>query len=102
MKISEVKIGQTYLIRFHDGMLTPVTVLSTKTKENYGYVEGRYTYGAGKRTTHYYARNERTGRTIEVKSAAKLRCEVTRDGSGKWVINIAQIPVHEAMAPKWS
>jgi hypothetical protein len=95
MKITEVEIGKTYLIRFHDGLLTPVTILSTKTQENYGYLNGRYTYGAGKRTTHYRARNERTGRDIEVKSAAKLRVEVTRNANGKWV---PATPVHEVIS----
>jgi hypothetical protein len=85
MTIKDVQIGKMYLIRFHDGLLTPVTILGTKSKENYGYVNGRYTYGAGRVTTHYRARNERTGREIEIKSAAKLRIEVTRNADGKWV-----------------
>lgn len=69
-----VKIGSTYAIVFHDGRLTPATVIRRKD------VKTSWRMGSCSRVlTHYVCRNERTGREIEVKSAYKFRFEVKRD-----------------------
>lgn len=66
MKKADVQIGAKYSAKVGD-RLTVVTIL--------GEVE-RGGYGRRNRVTHWVARNERTGREVEIKSAAKLRSMV--------------------------
>lgn len=73
MKKDEVKIGGVYEVRLH-GVLTRVRIEEA--------FETRYWVGAassGKRQsrTHWSATNLKTGRRVQIKSAAKLRKEAT-------------------------
>lgn len=61
----EVKIGRTYAAKV-SARIVPVTLLD----------ESRY--------GGWNARNESTGRDVRIKSAAKLRFEVTRGDDGRW------------------
>lgn len=72
MKKDEVKIGGVYEVRLH-GVLTKVRIEEA--------FETRHWVGAassGKRQsrTHWSATNLKTGRRVQIKSAAKLRKEV--------------------------
>ena len=62
MRASQVKIGETYIARV-SGNLVPIKVLEEVQS---------FTF-SGKRKTNFRCRNERTGREIVVKSAAKFR-----------------------------
>ena len=46
MKQAEGQIGKTYLIRFHDGFLTPVTVISKKERLHRDRYDYRETVGS--------------------------------------------------------
>jgi len=84
MKQAEVQIGKTYLIRFHDGFLTPVTVISKKERLHRDRYDYREIVGSH---DGYVCRNERTGREIVIKTASKFRDRVERiPESGKWRI----------------
>lgn len=75
MRQDEVKVGKTYAIRFHDGLTTPVTILSRSVG-----LKGLEPIGTKLR---YVCRNEWTGRIIVVKSATKFRFEVVLN-NGRW------------------
>lgn len=93
MKAQDVGVGKTYLIRFHDGVLTPVTVLRETERRHY---VSHYSEHAGGSHTGYICRNERTGREITIKSAAKFRQELERNPvSGKWRVKVGQPEVME-------
>jgi hypothetical protein len=62
----QVRVGAHYVVRWHDGSLTVVRI------------DGESRYGG------YDATRVKTGRAIRIKSAAKLRYEVERNGEGKW------------------
>lgn len=64
---SQVKIGSYYLIRHHDGNLTPIKIIGTR--------EGGWL--SKKNFTWYMAVKLSTGRVIIIKSAAKLRKELS-------------------------
>ena len=64
MLANQIEVGKTYEIRHHDGQLYTVKVEYLKT------------YGIVRTLTHYMCTKLATGRTIEVKSAAKFRREV--------------------------
>ena len=84
MKTQDIRVGATYLIRFHDGLLTPVTVLRETERRHYSY-GGIHTRSYAGSHTGYICRNLRTGREITVKSAAKFRVELERNPeTGKW------------------
>lgn len=69
---SQIELGGTYEVRWHDGRLTEVRITH----------ELRRTRGHGSRSgrlstqTHYSGVNLATGRVVEIKSAAKLRRRV--------------------------
>lgn len=63
----EVVLGRHYAIK-HDGRLSVIRI------------DGPYPYGNG-----WNATKLKTGRTIRIKSATKLRFEVVQDSEGKWV-----------------
>jgi hypothetical protein len=71
MLAKDIEVGKTYVIRHHDGRFYAVKVLSTRTHISRGSYSGH-----GKFMTHYMCEKLVTGRTIEVKSAAKFRKEV--------------------------
>jgi len=64
---SDVVIGGTYRVRWHDGSFTDVRVTG-----EHGYTP----YGGYRRNVRYSAVNLATGRRVVIKSAAKLRCRV--------------------------
>lgn len=75
MKKQDIVIGKTYAIRFHDGKLTPVTILKALPAEPWHNHQ------------RYQARNENTQRLITIKSPARLRYEVVPSPfkPGAWV-----------------
>lgn len=75
MKKSDVIIGATYLVRWHDGSFTEVRIDGEKRIN----VRSRDIYGSGVigTKTQYVATNLKTGRTVTIKSAAKLRKQVS-------------------------
>lgn len=68
---SEVEIGGVYIVRWHDGSFTEVEILRPMRRRSYGGYSRR-----SKDMTHYQAKNLKTGRLVEIKSAAKLRRRV--------------------------
>jgi hypothetical protein len=65
MKKAQVSVGKTYAVKVSD-RIVPVTL----TEESpYGGWNGR---------------NEATGRTVRIRTAARLRFEAVRGESGKW------------------
>lgn len=76
MKKNEVKIGGVYEVRLH-GVMTKVRIEEAfETRHWVGRV-GLVSSGKRQSRTHWSATNLRTGRAIQIKSAAKLRKEVT-------------------------
>ncbi len=73
MKATDIKKDGIYVIRHHDGFLHKVRVLALVTRKSYG----GYLSSEVRHMTHYLCLKLSTGRTIEVKSAAKFRSEVT-------------------------
>ena len=67
MKKADVKIGSVYLCNHTSGKV-PVKILAEKEPVNRKYHKAR---------THWRAINLKTGREIEIKSAAKLLREIT-------------------------
>ena len=68
-KQAEVEPGQVWKVRWHDGSFTEVEILYVLRRTvGYGSRSGRLS-----RSTRYSARNLKTGRVVEIKSAAKLR-----------------------------
>lgn len=77
--MKNIRIGSTYIVRFHDGFLTPATVLRLENEP------APHWFGTAPRiTARYSCRNESTGRLITVKSAVRFRYEVTRFPDGSW------------------
>lgn len=77
-KQADVKVGQTYLVKLH-GKLTRVKILErveAKAVKGLGYMGARRTYRKG--GVHWRAVNLATGREVVIKSAAKLRREVSQ------------------------
>lgn len=72
MKKDEVKIGAVYEVRLH-GVLTRVRIEEAFTTRHW---VGMASSGKRQSRTHWSATNLRTGRAIQIKSAAKLRREV--------------------------
>jgi hypothetical protein len=70
MTKAQVVIGAVYNVRWHDGTFTHVEILSER---RYPVRSNRYPYGVSGSKTRYTARNLKTGRIVEIKSAAKLR-----------------------------
>jgi hypothetical protein len=70
MLARDIEVGQTYIIRHHDGRFYPVKVLYTRKSNRCGR------FGV-KCMTHYMCEKLATGRTIEVKSASKFRQRVS-------------------------
>jgi hypothetical protein len=70
MKKSQVVFGGVYRVRWHDGSFANVQIIGTR-----GYpVRGRgYPYAVTGSKSRYVARNLSTGRSVVIKSAAKLR-----------------------------
>lgn len=62
MKAIDIEIGGTYMAKV-SGIVVPVKVLRAEERSAFG----------GKWRTIWVCRNERTGRTIEVKSAQRFR-----------------------------
>jgi hypothetical protein len=69
-----VEVGKTYAIHHSSGYIVPATILYKRTTN----------WLRSRNVTHYICRNERTGRDIEVKSAAKFRYELRKTQCGKW------------------
>lgn len=68
MRKSDVNIGATYVVRWHDGSFTEVRIDAE--------IPAAYAWRAGSAgRSHYRATNLRTGRSVIIKSAAKLRRE---------------------------
>lgn len=67
MKKAEIQIGATYLMHHSSGR-TVVKILRTVQRGG---------YGSSREVTHWIARNLRTGREIEIKSAVKLIKEMS-------------------------
>lgn len=67
MKKDEVQVGRYYLCNHSSGKV-PVKILAEKEPVNRKYHKAR---------THWRAINLKTGREIEIKSAAKLIREIT-------------------------
>jgi hypothetical protein len=61
VKLKEVEVGKTYAAKISERVV-PVTIVSTN---SYGGWNGR---------------NERTGRSVRIRGAAKLRFELVKDG----------------------
>ena len=80
MKANEIVSGHVYEIRHHDGFLHKVKVLCEKSVNCYGRVGG---FNNPVRRTHYLCVKLSTGRTIEVKSAAKFRREIPESNNGQ-------------------
>jgi hypothetical protein len=68
---SQVKIGSHYAIRHHTDSATKLSVVRIESVSQYG---------------GYNATKLSTGRSIRIKSAAKLRHEVEKGGDGKWQV----------------
>lgn len=75
MKQAEVKVGSKYLMHHTSGMVA-VEIREEIVRQNF----------RGNRRVHWLATNLKTGRTIEIKSAAKLRFEITGYTNGHWYL----------------
>ena len=65
----DIEVGGVYKLRWHDGSFTEVEILGVRRRTvGYGSRSGRLST-----STRYSARNLKTGRIVEIKSAAKLR-----------------------------
>jgi hypothetical protein len=69
MTKKDVKVGATYLMNHTSGKV-PVRILRVKPTTLYGGRSGN------RDMTHWVALNTKTGREIEIKSAAKLLREI--------------------------
>ena len=78
--VKTVQVGHTYFINHTSGYV-PVTILHLTGHDVRDYGWG--SRGVIRRNTRYVCRNEKTGREIIVKSAAKFRYEVVMV-DGKW------------------
>ena len=67
---ADVRVGATYLMNHTSGKIK-VRILSVKTRKSWGRMNG-----PERNMTHWIALNLKTGREIEIKSAAKLISEV--------------------------
>lgn len=70
MKKADVKVGSTYVMKHTSGMIH-ARILREKAHRCRGHWSGN-----DRTTTHWIAVNLKTGREIEIKSAAKLIREV--------------------------
>jgi hypothetical protein len=71
MTKKDIKVGSTYVMHHTSGM-AQVTILRTVERQGYSGAYGQNT----KTLTHWIARNLKTNREIEIKSASKLIGEV--------------------------
>jgi hypothetical protein len=67
LKKSDVVIGGVYRLRWHDGLFTDVKIIGERRYP----IRGRN--GVIGTKTRYTARNLKTNRVVEIKSASKLR-----------------------------
>jgi hypothetical protein len=70
MKKAEIEIGGIYRVRWHDGSFTNIRIGGTK---RYPVRSRGYRGGVIGTKTRYWGTNLKTGRIVEIKSAAKLR-----------------------------
>jgi hypothetical protein len=70
MRKQDIVKGGVYRLRWHDGSFTEVEILGER---RHPVRQGRYPYAVTGSKVRYSARNLKTGRIVEIKSAAKLR-----------------------------
>ena len=73
MLASEVEIGATYSVRWHDGSIAAVRIIGTQRYPVRARRNGAPVIGTKVR---YRAMNLATGRYVTIKSASKLRSKV--------------------------